>query len=206
MKRILLLGVLAAMAATPAMGHHEDGNGYETCDYAHDSPHYGLHRDDPSDPASWPSQGDPDDPWVGSTSPTGSIHAGRFGGSDGNAWLSVGTCLEHQGAGSHGGTTEANIYEQDGGYDLVVVAEGGNDDAGANGYIGINTGYDGRNGRANSGGPLCAGQASGANACTPAEAPGIFMCEPASSAGGPSTSAGGANWHDNDEDGCDLRN
>jgi len=206
MKRAVLgLTIVAALACAPAIADHEDGDGFETCEYAHDDPHYGLRRHDPNDPASWPSQGDPDNPWVGSTSPTGAAYAGRFGGSEGNAWLSAGSCLEYQGAGSHGGTSEANVYQEDGEYHLVVVAEGGNDDAGANSYIGVNTGYQGRNGSANGGGPLCAGQRSGANACTPQEVPGVFMCEPASNAGGPPPSQGGGNWHRSSKDGCDLR-
>lgn len=204
--RMIMGGMLVvALASGPALGHHEDPNGFERCDYAHNKPHYGLNRDDPNDPTSWPSQGDPSNPWIGSTSPTGSVYAGRFGGSEGNALLTAGTCLEHQGAGSHGGVSEASVYQRNGMYHLVVVAEGGNDDATANGYIGINTGYDQNDGSVNRGGPLCAGQHSGVNACTPDTAPGIFMCEPASSAGGPPSSQGGANWHESDQDGCDLR-
>ena len=202
-KALMTIAVAAiALGVAPVGAHHEDSTGFETCDYAHDEPHYGLWRDNPEDPTQWVQEGDPNRPWVGSTSPTGAVYAGMFGGSEGNAWLSAGTCLEHQGAGSHGGTTEANVYETEDGYAVVVVVEGGNDDPGANGYIGANTGYDRNNGRANSGGPLCAG-AAGAGECTPVDTP--VMCEPASSAGGPPPSEGGANWHSTDADGCDLR-
>jgi hypothetical protein len=207
MKRTtLMIAVVAlALAAAPALADHEDDDGLEQCEYSHNSPHYGLRRHDANDPASWPSQGDPDNPWVGSTSPTGSVYAGRFGGSEGNAFLSAGTCLEYSGAGSHGGVTEANVYEKDGMYYGVVAVEGGNDDATTNGYLGANTGYESDDGRVNRGGALCAGQRSGVNACTPEQVPGIFMCEPASSAGGPPSSQGGANWHDTSKNGCDLR-
>jgi hypothetical protein len=205
MKRWIMAGMVAVLAAGGAAGaSDEDPNGFSQCEYAHNSPHYGATRNDPNDPASWVTEGDPDNPWVGSTSPTGAVYAGRFGGSEGNALLTVGSCLEYQGAGSHGGVSEASVYEEDGQVYVVAVAEGGNDDAGSNGYIGLNTGYDRGSGKVNKGGKTCAGQRSGANACTPVDTP--LMCEPASSAGGPPTSSGGANWHDTNKDGCDLRN
>lgn len=196
------VAALVLVTCAPAFAHHEDANGYEQCDYGNNSPHYGLTRNNPNDPASWVTQGDPSNPWVGSTSPSGSVYAGRFGGSEGGAKYSAGTCLEYQGAGSHGGVTEVSVYEKNGQYYGVVAVEGGNDDAGTNGYLGANTGYD--NGPINGGGKACAGQRSGANACTPVNTP--LMCEPASNAGGPSSGSGGANWHDTSKNGCDLRN
>lgn len=202
---VILAVALAAAGSVPASAHHEDSQGMETCDYSNDATHYGLTRNDPNDPTKWPAQGDQGNPWVGSTSPSGSVYAGRFGGSEGKAWLSAGTCLEHQGAGSHGGTTEASVYQKNGQYYVVVVAEGGNDDATDNGYLGINTGYDDADGSVNHGGAACAGQRSGPNACAPSPVPGVFMCEPASMAGGPPPSQGGANWHESPKDGCDLR-
>ena len=197
--RLLIPAAIVLIAAAPAFASHEDPDGKERCDGWHSTPHYGLTRTDPNDPASWPAQGDPDRPWVGSTSETAAVYAGMNGGSEGNAAVAAGACGETGnggGAQSNGGTTEVAIYQDGTDVDVVVVGEGGGDDPNNDAYAGLNTGYDKPNGRANRGGPLCVG--TGGGVCTPADTP--VMCEKPTNLGG-----GSANWHNTSADGCDLR-
>lgn len=202
MKRatMLILVAILALAAAPALAHHERANGEESCDSWSNAPHYGLDRRS-TDPQDWVSQGDPSRPWIGSTSETAAVYAGMNGGSEGNATFAAGACGERGNGGGtqqNGGTTEVAVYQRGTDVDVVVVGEGGSNDPNNDAYTGVNTGYDRGDGRANAGGPLCVGQKTGANACTPVATP--VMCEKPTALGG-----GSANWHNTSKDGCDLR-
>jgi len=177
--KLIACFAIAALASAPAIAHHEDNQGFSECSYSHDEPHYGLYRES-DDPATWVSEGDPDNPWVGSTSPTGAVYAGRFGGSDGKASYSAGACGV--------GLAEVAVYEEnDGSVNVVIVGDNGNQNAAGNGYTGINTGHGGKD--HNKGGKLCV-----QGTCTEQDTP--IMCEQA----GP----GRVDWHKTDEDGCNL--
>lgn len=193
--RKIVIGVMAALAITtaPALANHKDGGGFIQCDYAHNSPHIGLTRD-ATPGTDWVTTSGT---WVGSTSESGAVYAGLFGGSSGAAFVSAGSCNEFTGL-NHGGVTEVAVFTSPIG--VFAVADGGNDNSGANGYIGVGIGGPSS---ANNGGPLCAGSGTGTTGpCTPVATP--VICEKASSAGGPNQD-GSKNWHSTSKDGCDLR-
>ncbi len=181
-RRFLVPFAILALVVSPAFADHETEEGDSECSYAHDEPHYGLTRDDPNNPSpDWVTQGDPENPWVGSTSPTGAVYAGRFGGSDGEAFLSVGACGV--------GLTEVAVYqEDDGSVNVVVMGDNGNQNSAGNGYAGVNTGHGDED--TNKGGPLCI-----SGNCVVDDSP--VVCENP-------RDGERVDWHDTDADGCEL--